>query len=435
MAKAIKIIAALTLLVLTPLVTSHATARAAGDQPFKLGVVLYNAADLAGFESDIGRRADIFLWYQSLDETLDTDVLGNIAAGGRTIQLSWEPVPKHSSFYPPDFRLRNFALGYYDDVLHRWARELRDFGHPVLFRPMCEMNGDWTLWSGTTNGNTPADYIAAWRHMHDIFAAEGAVNVDWVWSPNRDGSTAAAVNTFDTLYPGDAYVDYVGFSGYNWGTMYNTQTWVSSWQSFEEVFRYSYDVMTARTNKPFMVSETASTELGGNKAAWITSTFDMLPTRFPRIVSITWFNLVKETDWRVQSSPASLQAFSSGMRQVDAVTNKCGPPGLSLDKSASYWANFADYSSRTLTVDFLVINPGTSDAFNLSVFGSYSNNGVAIQSALPLTVGNVPAGGTMPLQLKYGVPSGVNSYITSTYASVSDSCGSIYRYPQLSNKV
>ncbi len=48
---------------------------------------------------------------------------------------------------------------------------------------------------------------------------EGATNVDWVWSPNRDGSTAAALNTFTTLYPGDAYVDYIGFSGYNWGTM------------------------------------------------------------------------------------------------------------------------------------------------------------------------------------------------------------------------
>src|SRR5690349_24021953 len=41
-----------------------------------------------------------------------------------------------------------------------------------------QMNGDWQFpWSAQLNGNTPADYIAAWRHVHDLFAQAGATNV------------------------------------------------------------------------------------------------------------------------------------------------------------------------------------------------------------------------------------------------------------------
>ena len=233
--------------------------------PFNIGVVLSDPGDIESFEAEIGRHVDTFLWYQSMEQTLDTDQLTQVAAGGRIIQLSWEAIPKYSPgpVDPSLYRLKNFTRGDHDSEIRRWARELRDFGYPVLFRPMCEMNGDWIPWSGIANGNSPADYIPAWRHIHDIFMEERAYNVDWLWSPNRDGSTADAISTFDNYYPGDAYVDYIGLSGYNWGSMYSTATWVSRWQDFEEVFGYSYDVLASRTSKPIVLSEMATTELGG----------------------------------------------------------------------------------------------------------------------------------------------------------------------------
>jgi len=76
-------------------------------------------------------------------------------------------------------------------------------------------------------------------------------------------------------------------------------------------------VFTSHTNKPVMISETASTEVGGDKAQWITSAFAQLPVRFPRIESLTWFNTNKETDWRVESSPASLEAFRTAVAGAD----------------------------------------------------------------------------------------------------------------------
>jgi beta-mannanase len=32
-----------------------------------------------------------------------------------------------------------------------------------------------------TMAHSPEDYVAAWRHLHDLFAKRGADNVRWVW--------------------------------------------------------------------------------------------------------------------------------------------------------------------------------------------------------------------------------------------------------------
>ncbi|MEK7307873.1 MAG: glycosyl hydrolase [Nitrospirota bacterium] len=293
------------------------------DTGFKLGVALEHAGDLSKFEKNIGRRTDIFLWYQSLSESLDTANLKPIAETGRIIQLAWEPQdycgePARVGCEPlnqPHYRLKNITAGNLDADIRRWARELRDFGYPVWFRPMSEMNGDWTLWSGTANGNSPEDYIPAWRHIYDIFIQEGVVNVKWVWSPNCDVSLKDAQNTFATYYPGDGYVDYIGIDGYNWGRLYSTAEWTSSWQDIEEIITYSYDVVAVNTTKPIIISETASTEVGGNKAQWVTNTLTKLPIRFPRVIALIWFNYNKETDWRLESSAESLEAFRKAIKK------------------------------------------------------------------------------------------------------------------------
>ncbi len=286
----------------------------------KIGVFLPGPGEIAPgnltwFESNISRKTDSFLWYQSIAEDFDAAAFAPIAQGGRTIQLAWEfwDPGALDAVNQPNFRLKNITNGNYDVDIHRWAREMRAFGYPIIIRPLCEMNGDWTSWSGTVNGNSPSDFIPAWRHLHDIFVQENASNVKWDWSPNVDASLADANNTFNLYYPGGAYVDYMGFDGYNWGTMYNTPAWTSWWRNFTEIFGYNYDVAASRTTKPIMVSETATTELGGSKAQWITDAFAAIPTRFPRLETLTWFDINKETDWRVESSNASLQAFKKAV--------------------------------------------------------------------------------------------------------------------------
>ncbi len=88
---------------------------------------------------------------------------------------------------------------------------------------------------------------------------------------------------------------------------------------------YSYDVMAARTTSRSCY-RSREHRAGRRQGCLITNAFDGSPPVSPVSVSITWFNLVKETDWRVQSSAASLRAFSSGLQKLDATANKCAAP-------------------------------------------------------------------------------------------------------------
>ena len=91
---------------------------------------------------------------------------------------------------------------------------------PLLLRFAHEMNADWYPWDGVRASapgthDGPARYVAAWRHVHAVFAAAGATNVRWVWSPNHRSIPAAAWNDAARYYPGDDVVDWIGVDGYD----------------------------------------------------------------------------------------------------------------------------------------------------------------------------------------------------------------------------
>jgi hypothetical protein len=241
------------------------------------------------------------MWYQTWGSggasAFDHAMMERAADGGAMPMLTWVP----DAAAP--FRLTDVSAGLHDTYLRGFARSAAAWGRPFLLRPMHEMNGDWHVWSPGVNGNTAADYIAAWRHLRRIFAEEGATNARWVWSPNT--YVARTRITLASVYPGDAHVDWVALDGYNNGT---SKTW-SSWRSFTEEFAASYDALGELTNKPVMIAEVATCEQGGDKAAWIRSALLVeIPTRFPRLEALVWFHQDKECDWRLGSSSDSLAA-------------------------------------------------------------------------------------------------------------------------------
>lgn len=277
----------------------------------EIGVGLPEAYNgLPALENKLGKGFDIYLHYQSLPEDFDTGLAEWLWQRGTKIQVAWEPHnPSKDPGNQPEYRLTTITNGNHDAAIYRWARQIKAFGHPVYFRAMCEMNGDWTAWGAYTNGNRPEDYIPAWRRVRDIFREVGADNAKFIWSPNRAGDDADAEDIFNNFYPGDSYVDYVGINGYNWGLMYDTPEWSSSWMGFAEVFGPSYRAAVRRTKKPVFIAEMATTEVGGDKAEWIRQAFARARADFPRIKAIVWFNYNKETDWRIDNNGANLEAF------------------------------------------------------------------------------------------------------------------------------
>jgi len=267
----------------------------------------------------VGRNLAIVMFHShwgANSGAFDVGLLEYIDATGAVPLVTWEAWrPLYAGGVAvadqPVFGLKNLVAGEFDPFIESWAFGLAAYGKPVMLRFGHEMNGDWYPWAVGVNGNTAEDFVAAWRYIHDIFKAAGASNVAWVWSPIAGSATPSRqVNlVIEDVYPGDEYVDWIGMSGFNFGT--TQQPWgVAGWETFSQIFFASYTRIGAIADKPIVIAETASTEEGGDKPAWITSTFSTeLPERFPNVRAVVWFNIIKETDWRVESSPESLRAF------------------------------------------------------------------------------------------------------------------------------
>jgi hypothetical protein len=260
-----------------------------------------SAGTIGSFELMVGRAMKLHTYHRGWTATFPGADEADDALHGRIPLETWEPKYDDASQPPPS--LSAIAAGAYDDMVRADARALRDYAKPVFLRFAQEMNASWNPWNGD-----PAAYVAAWRHVRTIFSQEGATNVAWVWSPNSDDRPATAENHWTNYYPGDAYVDWVGVDGYNWGT---TQSG-SVWSSFATIFGGAVSVYgDYGSKKPLLVAEVASCEAGGDKAAWIDDARSQMQTSFTAFRALAWFEAVKDCDWRVDSSSAALGAFQT----------------------------------------------------------------------------------------------------------------------------
>lgn len=298
-----------------------AGAAPAANATIKLGVfnsgAPSNATTVANYTATVGRKPDIVLWYTDFGGNLLTsEEISTLKETGQAPMVTWEP---HSQ------SLSAIASGTYDSYLRSVARKTKEqWSGELMVRFAHEMNGSWYEWSGSPN-----TYVAAWRHIVNIFHEEGATNVKWVWAPNVDRNGAMP---FAEYFPGESWVDYLGLDGYNWG---NTPG--NSWNSLKEVFVASYNKITALSQKPLFITETASSETGGSKAEWIRTGFTQtIPQEFPRVTGVIWFNKVEADNWPISSSQSSLEAYREVVQcSIYGGTKACGSTTTTPEEEAS----------------------------------------------------------------------------------------------------
>ena len=242
----------------------------------------------------------------------------NIRAAGAIPMISWSSQTLQDGYSSaatdPTYTLANVAAGDFDTYITAWAQKAKQWGQPFFLRFDWEMNGNWFPWGQNTNSNTPAQFVAAWRHVHDIFTQVGATNATWVWCPNTGYDANLA-----SLYPGDAYVDWTCLDGYNWGTSDS-----HSWQTWDQVAQADYTMITQQiaVSKPMMIGEFNSSTLGGSRATWLTTMLNELPVSYPDIHAIVLFD--DDPLFTLETDPASVSAFSAAINAPAYTKNSYG---------------------------------------------------------------------------------------------------------------
>jgi len=311
-----------------------------------------NLGYITQFAQQAGKKPAQIMWYQDWAQAFPKEDAQKVIDYGAVPHIVWEP------WYWSDnnkIKLKDITGGKWDSYISAWAKGVKEFAQPIFLRPAHEFNMEGYPWGIVNNDKNPDLYIKAFRHIVDIFKREGAKNAKFVWSPMNYSFPNEPWNNWEKAYPGSDYVDWIGFDGYNWGT---TQSW-SDWQAFKYLFRDQ--VRRARKlwpGKPIMIAEFAAAEQGGDKAAWIREIPDYLKTSMRGIDAITWFDLKKEADWRINSTERSLAAFKQIMKDplfsssgealaklsVPAekksknVIQACKTDGVKFDGSLAEWA-------------------------------------------------------------------------------------------------
>jgi hypothetical protein len=241
-----------------------------------------------------------------------TGPMESIREYGAIPVFSWSSQSIPSSLNEPNFQLSDVIAGTYDSYIREFAEAARRWGHPFFLRFDWEMNGNWFPWSEGVNGNQSGEFVAAWRHVHDIFTAVGAKNVTWVWCPNVDFE--GTLHDLGSLYPGDNYVDWTGLDGYNWGT---NPAKPDRWRSFNELYESTYHriVDAVAPAKPMLIGEMGSTEDGGSKADWIEEALTAIPADYTQIHGLLWFDTYDDgMDWPIETSASSANAFADAIQ-------------------------------------------------------------------------------------------------------------------------
>lgn len=305
---------------LIPAVLSGCTAQPqpipADDRP-RWGAFLPSVAPTTPFGSTpldqlsglAGYRLDFVHRFSSTAGSAPIAEMDLIADASATPLLTLEPWDHPGGRQHTNSLLARIADGMIDADLRRWREQLSGWGKPVYLRFAQEMNGTWYPWSIGVDGNTSAEYRAAFRRVRTIIGGEGASNVSFVWAPNV---MTEGTSNFSGCYPGDDVVDCLGLDGYNWGQSPGHQ-----WQSADKLFSNSLKALSRISpGRPILVTEVGSADgaTPNLKAQWIEDFFRVIENH-PDVLGFLWFQIDKERDWRFNSTPASTKSFRDELAQ------------------------------------------------------------------------------------------------------------------------
>jgi mannan endo-1,4-beta-mannosidase len=243
-------------------------------------------AGVTSFIRATGVKPNLVSYYSGWFEPFKTSFAETAAKEGAVPLVQMDPTA---------ISIGAIASGKYDAYLTTYAEAVREYHRPVVLSFGHEMNGYWYNWGYQ---NTPsAVFVAAWRHIVDLFRSEGARNVTWLWTVNIIHKRAR-VPSPGPWWPGSSYVNWVGIDGY----YYNPSN------TFATLFGPTIAAVRELTSDPILIAETAISP-AANQPVKLADLFDSI--RLYGLLGFVWFDSSAVFDWRL-SGPVAISAFRRG---------------------------------------------------------------------------------------------------------------------------
>ena len=183
------------------------------------------------------------------------------------------------------------------------------WGHPFFLRFDWEMNGFWFPWNEGVNGNRPASTSPP--------GATSTTSSPRSAPPTSPGSGAptststASLTPLGELYPGDAYVDWTGLDGFNWGKRRGSP----GWQTFNQVFHRTYKRIVTRdrarqaddAGRGRLQRTRAATSRPGSRTCSVTIRHD-----YRKVRAVIWYDVDdRGTNWPIERRQPGLRTPSA----------------------------------------------------------------------------------------------------------------------------
>jgi mannan endo-1,4-beta-mannosidase len=250
-------------------------------------------APLASFTASAA-QPNIALYYSGWGEPFQTSFATQVTAHNAVPLIQVEPGRTS---------LAAIAAGEYDTYLETYATAVASFGAQtgkgVIISFGHEPNGPWYPWG--SGHASPATWIAAWRHIVDVFRQQGADDVTWLWTVNIIATQSKVVSPVP-WWPGSSYVTWIGIDGY-----YYKPSW-----TFASLFGPTIKAVRTLALDPILVSETGVAPAAGQPEK-ITNLFAGI--RAYGLLGFVWFDAKRKEDWRI-STPAAAAAFRGGAKTL-----------------------------------------------------------------------------------------------------------------------
>jgi cellulose synthase/poly-beta-1,6-N-acetylglucosamine synthase-like glycosyltransferase/beta-mannanase len=224
-------------------------------------------------------------WGESDPSHLPLNFLKQIKGKNAVPMITWEPWANEFALTDTIQELKKghkvlkyIKQGYFDSYIKEFALAIKNFGNPILLRFAHEFDNPAYPWS-QSGGNTSEDFKQAWLHVYGIFEALEVDNVSWVYNPWKDDALIE-------YYPGDAYVDWIGITLLNYGSLNKDGVFYD----FDRLYEPYHESVKLMGSKQVLLTEFGSLNVGGNQEEWLRQAFTAMDAKYHEIKGVVFFN-------------------------------------------------------------------------------------------------------------------------------------------------